>query len=1283
MTGVDAPFVSQAEYWGQTFEVLVKRGVLAVLVEHGLLAHYDPRVARWRETRLASVCGRLLDALDVGDPAAKEVVSAAFDHLALTAYGLGYTAMREYLRPHRRHIESKRMTLRGLYCPLTLPGMRSNDEDDRIAARQEFVEGFGLSGPVDPAWTDKGRVARADFLLWLAGPKEDLLLAQEYSYDVPAEIADFRFEEAHLEELLRHRRIVESRGVFARVNAEVEGESFELADDLKNHLIAFTSDDKPLYKLCQACAYAESAVELLQSRGLMPRPCTARSLAITPNGLESLAARFGPGDDPRRQLMRRMATAYRETRKLPDGDEAALAAKAREVFYGVLRRLPKDLQRGMRELGKTPEPGSDFLFEFEEDAGLITNPMQRYSLDEALAQVEDAPELDAYFGGSARAAVGAALKSNDGSVTLRDLHAAAVIAAMRVARRNALNVLALEGNPGIGKTTAVIRHLGEGAGGYLFLYLSPRVVINRDVNDKMARRHGQPTGTLTVTTNATLIAAASRWHRAEVDAGRAKHRHIDAAVVADGVDGLAVPQTGSTVVIDPSQEHEIERKHAGSRFFKSTLSEHEDLVQERSLPGVLATIAGTTRELLALNPGIKQVVLTAALQGFREKANRKTTIDALSGLFRNRADRESGIRERRVFAEKHPTIVVMVDELAGDGAGAPFVHAVAEWLEKEFIEPFDGDSPFTVILVVSDASLANEVVMDRYLNAADRSPDKVLISESGGAHPFKLSAARLKIAHQTRPTLHVMTNSFPATQLDIRYRVRLSEVPLKPVDGVFPPVRKAIREAVGEQQMDSAEAAILKALSDGAVQVIFFAQDKGFNSDLKGRLVRHENLGLDASNVELLDSSVPASKRKKLVEPVKRDSVRVFLMTSSGARGISFPKADRIIAAVPRFNIEQALMEIAQLIYRGRGSYVDEYGLEQSGDHAHRHLVFLVDDFLLHEGSIDVRQWLRQALDLLTLLVMLRSTIFTRITGDAGLRQKIALVPVGGVGLEELVSVMGQHVNDFLREADVYQRRSGDNELKGLVENAKRNVVELFQSLKLRAVAKRGVDGRSAIREADLQLLLDRAAAAVVPLLLAPGEPPAIPDNAYYAGPVVLERWDQFDKREVFVFEGHQTQLQERSAKLLGQLHAIDQSSELPSSLRTPALTLRKLLQREKPEAANEFNTLKELKSPNAWLAVPAGYSQFVRPKSDGRPFRLDDGPSWQEGLIRCLGSDAVCLPPIPSYDSFPWAVTVGQADPLQFSLVFDDRYFMASSELNFLNTLLLSAGVSAEEATD
>jgi len=117
----------------------------------------------------------------------------------------------------------------------------------------------------------------------------------------------------------------------------------------------------------------------------------------------------------------------------------------------------------------------------------------------------------------------------------------------------------------------------------------------------------------------------------------------------------------------------------------------------------------------------------------------KTTISALSKSVESKAESNAGRRERQRFAERTPNIVVMIDELAGDGAGAPFVHAIARWLEDEFLECFEGEvSPFAITLIVSDASLGNEVVLSRYLDAGERTPDKVLVSRSAGEGCFVL-----------------------------------------------------------------------------------------------------------------------------------------------------------------------------------------------------------------------------------------------------------------------------------------------------------------------------------------------------------------------------------------------------------------------------------------------------------------------------------------------------------------------------------------------------------------
>jgi hypothetical protein len=162
-------------------------------------------------------------------------------------------------------------------------------------------------------------------------------------------------------------------------------------------------------------------------------------------------------------------------------------------------------------------------------------------------------------------------RAKDGRISLRDIHASAIVAGMQRSEKGRVNVIALEGNPGIGKTTAVRQYLEKKPEGYLFLYGSPRVVVNRDVTESLARKDGRPSGILTVTTNAALIASAPRWHANEVKEGRALPKFIEGAVVSDGVEPLVKPN-GPVLVISPADEQEIEAAHAGSRIAELPIS---------------------------------------------------------------------------------------------------------------------------------------------------------------------------------------------------------------------------------------------------------------------------------------------------------------------------------------------------------------------------------------------------------------------------------------------------------------------------------------------------------------------------------------------------------------------------------------------------------------------------------------------------------------------------------------------------------------------------------------
>ncbi len=1287
--------LDSAVLWGQAFEIAVKRGVIAYLRDRKLIAPDHSQIVQWANTRSAKLYSGIRHELGLLDDNVIEQANRATAHILVMGYGLGWTCMRECLARFKGNL-----TLKGLWCPLTLPKLVRDRDSEAQAAADALKEVFGIQG-LTGSLVAKGGPAWSDFTLWLtAGRKEENhLVVLEFSYNATQKIPDFSRETDHLEELARYVRLLDIRGVFSRVCAEVKGERFELSPALASHLGAFTSRDKPFYKLCQGASYVDTTIDLLRHARKLSGPIHGRVIAVTSNGFESLSANFTEGIvDSRRTLLTQLGNAYRQSIKV--GDEAPqerLQDEMRMVFNQLARALPADLKKQVESLARMPEPSEEVAFDFREKVDDFYRPTDQFTASSALGNVHDIAEVDAYFGKPAKAAIGAELSKfeNAGRVTLRGLHGAAVVAALKSSKRGSFNVLALEGNPGIGKTTAVRRYLMEFAReGYLFLYVSPRVVINKEVTDKFAHNEdGSASGILTVTTNATLIRNASVGYQEMVVKQGGPSRLVDSAAVVEGVDGLAIPETFNTWFITPEEEGELENVYGGQRFKKESINERNDLIRERQLPGVLRTLGVGAQRLLAANDEVCRIVLTAAIQGYRETEG-GTTINGLSRLFHDiNSKSRAGKAERAKFASRFPNIIVMLDEVAGDGAGALFVDEIAKWLANQFIEPFENDaggSPFTVTLIISDASLGNENVLESYLAARPVAPEKVLISKSGGNNCFKLAATRFPVGSTQADVLHVMTNSFPATELEIQYRMKLHRLePETRDDGAPKTVRERVRSQGDALLLRSAHNEISRAIREGARQAIFFAQNKDFLSLLRTMLCQGGtfNIGgselslgdalLTADEVAILDSSVKPSERKTLISDEVRDTKRVFLMTSSGARGVSFPRATRIIAAIPRFNIESSLMEVAQLIYRGRGSYKDNVtGKMVNGDDVPRELVMLVDDFLPQEElQEDPRIWLRRASDLLTLVLMLRGTIHTRIKGDAALPGKdLAIVPVGTIGSSELIATMSQALTTVLKEGNVFTLRTASKDLGALVAAAVQNVIDLFSTYTIQGEAPpEGYRSFTDPTELDnFSYAVAQQNAALAPEV---SDDSRIPQTSYCVGPFWLEDWSPLQKRESLIFDRYSDAVDEAEKALKGQLAAIQHRHELPPKLRDSARDLYRILAREKEDAKREFATLKALNSKATWLTLPLDYPRFWRKASekDGTRVVIREADDWHNALARAMQTISNIVPVLPRFEDYPFAASIGTPDPVRLYQVFDDRYFMASTELNLLNALLLA----------
>ncbi len=1234
---------NQASLWGQVFEVAVQRGVLAYLIHQGWLTETDPALKTWQGVKVDQVLAALGTGLNLRDEYAQTWAKSTCHHLLVLGYGLGWTVAREsgiY----------RSFSLKALWCPLTLPGQ----PEPQLALAQAFSTAFALPGAPEARLLGRGQPARADFLAWFtedgrAGVHHHLLCL-EFSYNSEVGLADFNAPATHQREISRYAQYQERRGVFSRIRAEVEGDEFLLSANLPDHLSVFSSIDKPLFKLAQASSYLESLVSILRGCHRLDGLCTAKAVAVTANGCESIAARFDPGcPDPRADLMASLGKAYRTLHRTREYVPAELDQEIRLVFRKLVQSLPTQLRsqiQGLLDLRQLDQP---LEFRVSEEVTDFYNSMAPLDRHQVIARVAGETWGEDFTGRFVQALGPAPCPP------LRQVHRAAVVAALQAAVAGRLNLIALEGNPGIGKTTAVMDFLREDPNGYLFVYFSPRVAINEEVRAKMAADPSR--GILTLTTSANLIRSAANYYHQ----GPAGKR--ESAVEVAGVEGLNLPAS-VVAFLTPEQAAALQRPGTSKRQ-KCSLNERDDALTVERLPGVVRTLALAARDLLGANPALQRVVVTAAIQGYRSLAH-TTTIAALSQLFRHRATSPRGQQERQEFARRLPTVIVMVDELAGDSAGAPLTRDLADWLKGQFLDPFD-TSPFRVILLLSDASLSNEVALNSYLRAGTYAPDKVLISKRSSPYPFQVTTTHTKVGERRHPLLHILAYSYPAATLQIDYSLRL--IPL-PLDHQRPALRQAIYNQTDET-LSHARTEITQALDQGSTQIIFFAQDRAFLRKLRLELTKEI---LPPDQVAILDQNTSPQDRHEMLLTERRDLIRVFLITSSGTRGISFPKTDRIIILMPRFQVESSLMELAQLIYRGRGLYRDPAtGQEKSGDDVNRRVVILINDYVAVDEQQQVsflRQWLRLATDLVTLLMMLRATIYTRIKGDAGLRrQRLGFVPVGSIAAQDFFDPMSADVQGFLREARVASYESAGN--AGLLQRTITLTETLFSGLQLTGHSPY-LHSRSYADPATLQVLTEALTQDEGPLLIYPrrqADPLEIPECISCTGPLWLEDWEDRHVQEQFIFPTWNSSVAEAWKTLAGCLREISTHPQLPLQLQQRAREVHRLVGHW-VDGRREHSVIQILENSRMTILLPVDYPRFYPPHSPS--FCLENQNSWRESLASVIPYQGLVLPVVARYHSFPWAaLRIPRGQGIQDSLK-DDQYFMASGELNMLNMVLL-----------
>lgn len=170
-------------------------------------------------------------------------------------------------------------------------------------------------------------------------------------------------------------------------------------------------------------------------------------------------------------------------------------------------------------------------------------------------------------------------------------------------------------------------------------------------------------------------------------------------------------------------------------------------------------------------------------------------------------------------------------------------------------------------------------------------------------------------------------------------------------------------------------------------QLIVYIQDKQRLGKLIDKIREHR--GRFQKGTDYIEIHVNiGEEEKELIQKCKK-KVKVVFMTASGSRGLSFPKAKHILVEIPRFEIEKNLMEVIQVIYRGRGD--DEI------DNQDKELIFYLGErsvYFEDNQEISIHE---SKLSLLNILLILKASITTRIYGCGQIGQdKFIIIPIGG-----------------------------------------------------------------------------------------------------------------------------------------------------------------------------------------------------------------------------------------------------------------------------------------------
>lgn len=963
--------------------------------------------------------------------------------------------------------------------------------------------------------------------------------------------------------------------------------------------------DKESSKLIQAAGYAHSFSEFLHKTGIInaETPLVVNAVGYSDRGLSAMSVR--------QDNLSILKTCYEIYKHDLSGKEINNARKQ------VLNRIKRSAYGSFTN-------GKDFI-----DKLLAIQP-------NTINSITHQEQVTNFF--NSVGAVPQELMNQlglTGTMNLRKAHAELI----KKALKSEATYIFLTGNPGIGKTTAIVDFLREHIDeGFLFFYVSPRKQVNLDIIEKFKDKDSSQLcddRILAINTHNDLITDNSGAYTVQY---LCNQRQGDFSVQSVNF--------RDSRNIKPQQRRPNKLKQPA-----------EDVIQENGKKnrGVLNSICEALSTIVDQKL-FDNIVATVSIQSLK-KTYTGDTLKHFEKIFRNAYNERVGVvisEEMKNISRKIKHFFIMIDEITGDDSGVEFLHGISEILLKyKLMLPEYG---FNTKVIVADASIVDENVINQHLSDKSPEPDKIYFRKaSDTCQPLSQKQFQFKNLLSTV----INANSFPASGLSITYKLTLESCPY--IEQTRLKRHNSLINSLQQEIFQDIET--LLSRSD-VEQIIVYIQNKKRLSELIDRIKNQRGEFHQFKDYLEIHANIPEQEKEE-INKYKND-VKVVFMTASGSRGLSFPKARHILIEIPGFQIEKNLMEVIQVIYRGRG--------DNEIDNQAKHLFFYLSERSVYYQDDETHQHLsiqESVLSLLNVLLILKASIMTRIFGYGFIgRNQFMIIPIGGKSIFAVGETFStQMVNLIYQLKQEYYRKRNNP----LLENVYKNLEQLFGKAEfvVRDATKSSYLNLQQSFNSKFPLICQR-----LDNLLDFGNI----ELGYISGSLLVVPLKEHSLEETYYMRVLDI-ANYANAELWRNLQHISHSKSYPESLRSAIKDAIELVKKLRDGVDKTQKLEQSSQNSDQYYAFPL----FAFISGDVMKDYFESDPEEPEEerfrnilatYIRSLYPVGNILPIGDKYRDFPFVVFRSYSLEEIRKKIFTDKYLLTSNELNVLNLILSKEAV-------